>query len=170
MQMFSTSCLNQIWQNHSVFIVHLLSWILDFSANDCYQKWSPPFFTNWSRQRLKLSEDLLSEAVTFCRVECFRWFQRLLQRRYLFFFKSSSGGSGGVTEQWTRKWHFKVIVASARCRGLSLTGVRKKEKKTNKKKINIGCNASISSKGNWSEGEAAPTPALQGAQHWLASS
>lgn len=56
-------------------------------------------FTNWSRRRLKLSEELLSEAVTFGCVECFRVFQRLLQRWYLFFFKSSSGGGGGVTEQ-----------------------------------------------------------------------
>lgn len=115
-------------------------------------------FTNWSRQRLELSEDLLSKAVTFGCAECSRVFQWLLQRWCLFFFQSSSGGGGRVTEQRTRKWHFKVIVASARCRGLSLTRLEKN--KTLGKKINIGCKASISCKENSQRGEAASAAAL----------
>lgn len=54
----------------------------------------------------------------------------------------------------------KVIVASARCRGLSLTGAKKKEKRKTNKKINIGCIASISSEENSQGGGAASAPAL----------
>lgn len=72
-------------------------------------------------------------------------FSSSFQCRCLFFFQSSGGGTGGVTEQWTRKWHFKVIVASARRCGLSLTGVENQKiqkNKTYKNKINSGHNVS----------------------------